>query len=96
MTPTQMIQTFRQMYLFTLGCCATHAAYNSRQARTIIAALDPRRISRLGEAGEHVRACPGASLAQAQEGRVRGPDLVEGGEAEFGRCGPGEGGLDLG
>ena len=41
MTPTKMIQTFRQMYLFTLGCSTTHAAYNSRQARTIIAALDP-------------------------------------------------------
>jgi hypothetical protein len=26
---------------FTLGCSSTHSAYNSRQARTIIAALDP-------------------------------------------------------
>lgn len=41
MTPHQMIQTFRQMYLFTLGCSSTHAAYSSREARTIIAALDP-------------------------------------------------------
>ena len=41
MTPAQMIQTFRQMYLFTLGCSLTHSAYSSRQARTLIAALDP-------------------------------------------------------
>jgi AcrR family transcriptional regulator len=41
MTPKQMMQTFRQMYLFTLGCSSTHAAYSSREARTIIAALDP-------------------------------------------------------
>jgi AcrR family transcriptional regulator len=41
MTPTQMIQTFRQMYLFTLGASLTHATYDSRQARTTIAALDP-------------------------------------------------------
>jgi hypothetical protein len=41
MTATQMIQTFRQMYLFALGCSSTHSVYNSPQARTIIAALDP-------------------------------------------------------
>jgi len=34
-----MIQIFRQMYLFTLGCSTTHTAYNSqRAARTIYAA----------------------------------------------------------
>jgi hypothetical protein len=32
---------FRQMYLFTLGCRLTHSAYSSRQARRLIAALDP-------------------------------------------------------
>jgi AcrR family transcriptional regulator len=41
MTPAQMIQTYRQMYLFTLGCATTHTAFNSRQARMLIAALDP-------------------------------------------------------
>ena len=41
MTPAQMIQTFRQMYLFTLGCSMTHTAYTSRQARSLVAALDP-------------------------------------------------------
>lgn len=41
MTGPQVVQTFRQMYLFTLGCSSTHAAYDSRQARAIIAALDP-------------------------------------------------------
>jgi AcrR family transcriptional regulator len=41
MTPAQMMQTFRQMYLFTLGCSVTHAAYSARSARVIIASLDP-------------------------------------------------------
>jgi AcrR family transcriptional regulator len=41
MTPAQMIQTYRQMYLFTLGCATTHTAFSSRQARMLIAALDP-------------------------------------------------------
>src|SRR5262249_28810464 len=41
MTPAQMIQTYRQMYLFTLGCATTHTAFNSREARMLIAALDP-------------------------------------------------------
>jgi AcrR family transcriptional regulator len=41
MTPAQMMQTFRQMYLFTLGCSVTHAAYSARAARAVIAALDP-------------------------------------------------------
>jgi AcrR family transcriptional regulator len=41
MTPVQMMQTFRQLYLFTLGCAVTHAAYTSRQARAVVAALDP-------------------------------------------------------
>ena len=27
MSPAQMIQTFRQTYLFTLGCSLTHSAY---------------------------------------------------------------------
>jgi AcrR family transcriptional regulator len=44
LTPGQMIQTFRQMYLFTLGCSMTHATYAARQARTIIAALDPEEF----------------------------------------------------
>lgn len=41
MTPDGMMQTFRQMYLFTLGCSSTHSTYDSRRARTVIAALDP-------------------------------------------------------
>jgi AcrR family transcriptional regulator len=41
MTPAQMMQTFRQMYLFTLGCGVTHAAYSARTARAVIGALDP-------------------------------------------------------
>lgn len=41
MTPVQMMQAFRQMYLFTLGCAATHAGYSARSARAVIAALDP-------------------------------------------------------
>jgi AcrR family transcriptional regulator len=41
MTPAQMMQTFRQLYLFTLGCATTHAAYSARTARAVIAALDP-------------------------------------------------------
>jgi AcrR family transcriptional regulator len=41
LTPGQMIQTFRQMYLFTLGCSMTHATYAPRQAAAIIAGLDP-------------------------------------------------------
>jgi AcrR family transcriptional regulator len=47
MTGPQAIQTFRQMYLFTLGCSSTHAAYDSRQARAIIAALDPDQFPAL-------------------------------------------------
>jgi hypothetical protein len=47
MTGAQAIQTFRQMYLFTLGCSSTHAAYDSRQARAIIAALDPDQFPAL-------------------------------------------------
>jgi hypothetical protein len=35
------------MYLFTLGCSSTHAAYDSRQARAIIAALDPDQFPAL-------------------------------------------------
>ena len=41
MTPSEMIQTFRQMYLFTLGCSMTHAGYSSHRALPVIAALDP-------------------------------------------------------
>jgi len=41
MTPAQMMQAFRQMYLFTLGCSMTHAAYSAPAARIIVAALDP-------------------------------------------------------
>ena len=44
MTPAQMIQTYRQMYLFTLGCASTHTAYDSRQARMLIAAQDPSEL----------------------------------------------------
>lgn len=45
MTPAQMIQTFHQMYLFTLGCSETHASYSySQQTRATIAALDPDKF----------------------------------------------------
>jgi AcrR family transcriptional regulator len=47
MTPAQAVQTFRQMYLFTLGCSMTHAEYTARAARTIIAALDPAEFPTL-------------------------------------------------
>jgi AcrR family transcriptional regulator len=41
MTPPEALQAIRQMYLFTLGCSVTHASYSARQARPVIAALDP-------------------------------------------------------
>jgi AcrR family transcriptional regulator len=41
MTPEQALQTIRQLYLFTYGCSATHATYTARQARSVLAALDP-------------------------------------------------------
>lgn len=41
MTPEQALQTIRQLYLFTYGCSSTHAAYTARQARSLLAALEP-------------------------------------------------------
>lgn len=41
MAPEQALQTIRQLYLFTYGCSSTHAAYTARQARRVLAALEP-------------------------------------------------------
>jgi AcrR family transcriptional regulator len=41
MTPEQALQAIRQLYLFTYGCSSTHATYTARQARSLLAALDP-------------------------------------------------------
>jgi hypothetical protein len=41
MTPEQALQAIRQLYLFTYGCSSTHATYTARQARSLLAALEP-------------------------------------------------------
>jgi AcrR family transcriptional regulator len=41
MTPEQALQAIRQLYLFTYGCGSTHAGYAARQARSLLAALEP-------------------------------------------------------
>jgi AcrR family transcriptional regulator len=79
MTPTQMIQTFRQMYLFTLGCSTTHAAYNSRQARTIIAALDPDEFPTLTT---HMHLIAG-SIAEHDVFRIGLRNLIDAAEANL-------------
>jgi AcrR family transcriptional regulator len=79
MTPTQMIQTFRQMYLFTLGCSTTHAAYNSRQARTIIAALDPDEFPVLST---HMNLIAG-SVAEHDVFRIGLRNLIDAAEANL-------------
>jgi AcrR family transcriptional regulator len=41
MAPDQALQAIRQLYLFTYGCSSTHATYTARQARSVLAVLEP-------------------------------------------------------